>query len=146
MTVAISFEGADQQECIGKMQDFLRTYYGEGGPKQAEKAEEKPKARTRTKPAEPQAEADPDAGEDKPAPKGKRGKKIDFDDITEAAGRLVKACDNDMKRAQELVYSEFGVRKVSKLAVEDYPKAHRWMLKISEQMEAKQAKGEDEEE
>lgn len=150
MSVTISFGGENQKDCVEKMQEFLRTYHGADGVKKGtgptdDPAEEKPapKTRTRRKPAakkEPEPEEEPkDPDEKYEKPKTKRGDKIEFEDITEAAGRLVKACQNDMKRAQELVYSEFGVRKVSKLAVEDYPKAHRWMLKIAEQMEDKAA-------
>jgi len=140
MTVTISFAGVNQAACVEKMRDFLG--YDEevkSNPAQEpETEEEKPKPKTRTRKAakpepEPEQEAaDPD--EEFEAPKKKRGDKIDFEDITAAAGDLIKACKGDMKRAQELVYSEFGVRKVSKIAVADYPKAHRWMLDIANQM------------
>lgn len=153
MTITIAFEGADQAECIEKMQGFLRTYHGADGVRkgetpatEAEQPKEKPAPKTRTK-AKPKAdEAEKEPEEEVPDPdakfekgtvtKGGKGKsKIDFDDVTAAAGELIKACGGDMKRAQELVYSEFGVRKVSKLSVEQYGHAHKWMLEIAEQMD-----------
>jgi outer membrane biosynthesis protein TonB len=141
MTVTISFAGDSQAACVEKMRDFLgydkevkSIPAQEPATEEDEKPKPKPKTRKAAKPEpEPEQEAaDPD--EEYDAPKKKRGDKIDFEDITAAAGELIKACQGDMKRAQELVYSEFGVRKVSKIAVAEYPKAHRWMLDIANQM------------
>ena len=147
MTVTISFAGADQKEAVEKMQEFLRVYHGadgvkkgEGDPEEKPAPKKAPRGRPKKK-TEEEAEAeaneptpDPDADYEKGTRKLKAKANVDFDDITEVAGELIKACNGDMKRAQELVYSEFGVRKVSKIAVEDYPKAHKWMRDIANQM------------
>jgi len=145
MTVTISFAGDSQAACVEKMRDFLgydKEVKSTPAQEPATEEDEKPKPKTRARKAakpEPEPEPEPeqeaaDPDEEYDAPKKKRGDKIDFEDITAAAGDLIKACKGDMKRAQELVYSEFGVRKVSKIAVADYPKAHRWMLDIANQM------------
>jgi len=83
-------------------------------------------------------DAAPDPG---PAPKPKKGggkKKAapkakaeedegpTIEDVKEVAAELVDAVGGDMERAQELVHSEFKVRRVSELDRADYARFVKW--------------------
>jgi len=47
-------------------------------------------------------------------------------DVKEIAAELVQACGGDMERAQELVYAEWKVRRVSELDKGDYARFIEW--------------------
>lgn len=95
-------------------------------------AEEEPSAAQSTgrKKAAPKKKA-PAASKKKaePAPEPAEdddGEGPSLDDVTSAASDLVNVLNGDMKRAQELVHSEFKVRRISELTPDQYKPFIGW--------------------
>lgn len=128
MTIQVTFVADTHDELVKEMEVYLGV--------KADSAQEEPVRETvqQSDPL-PKEEEQEEAPKPKPKKTTRKGKEIQFEDVTEAAARLVASCDGDMRRAQEIVYSEFNVRKVSKIPAADYAKAHRWMHARAQDME-----------
>ena len=137
MAIQLTIEGETGAEVMGKVREFARCGLvdesdmgvkpdqPEPDPEPVPEPEPEPeqqKQPAKKAPAKKKSEPEPEP-ELEPEP----AKEVTFEDLTAAATKFIESLEGDMRKAQDAVQEQFGVRKIGQLEHEQWATAYQWL-------------------